>query len=149
MYIKIMLLIFFKLENSDNYILHNVFEVWYTYLELKMYIAEGLVQCLRSLPSNPEVPCSIPGLVEGWIFGWPFFLLKFTQLSILPGSVKWVPAYMDRFEVAARGAYICFQSAGDKLIIVKHLWACYMKRRYINVPLSIYFFKVPFHLSIL
>ena len=37
--------------------------------------------------------------------------------------VKWVPAYMDRFEVDARGAYICFRSAGGKLIIVKHLWA--------------------------
>ena len=40
---------------------------------------------------------------------WHSFLLKFTQLSILPGLVKWVPAYMDCFEMAARGAYnICF-----------------------------------------
>ena len=90
--------------------------------------AEGLVQWLRSLPPNPEVPGSIPGLVKGWIFGWPSFPLKFTQLSILPGSVKWVPAYMDRFEAAARGAYICFRSAGGKLIIVKRLWACYMEK---------------------
>ena len=40
---------------------------------------------------------------------------------------------MDRFEAAARGAYICFRSAGGKLIIVKahangrnksqHCWA--------------------------
>ena len=29
------------------------------------YIAEGLAQWLRSLPPNPEVPGSIPGLVEG------------------------------------------------------------------------------------
>ena len=92
------------------------------------YIAEGLAQWLRSLPPNPEVPGSIPGLVEGWIFGWSSFPLKFTQLSILPGSVKWVPAYMDRFEAAARGAYICFRSAGGKLIIVKRLWACYMEK---------------------
>ena len=28
-------------------------------------IAEGLAQCLRSLPPNPEVHSSIPGLVEG------------------------------------------------------------------------------------
>ena len=28
-------------------------------------IAEGLAQWLRSLPPNPEVPGSIPGLVEG------------------------------------------------------------------------------------
>ena len=91
-------------------------------------IAEGLAQWLRSLPPNPEVPGSIPGLVEGWIFGWPSFPLKFTQLSILPGSVKWVPAYMDRFEAAARGANICFRSAGGKLIIVKRLWACYMEK---------------------
>ena len=27
--------------------------------------AKGLVQWLRSLPPNPEVPGSIPGLVEG------------------------------------------------------------------------------------
>ena len=30
-----------------------------------LYIAEGLAQWLRSLPPNPEVPGSIPGLVEG------------------------------------------------------------------------------------
>ena len=35
---------------------------------------------------------------------------------------------MDRFEAAARGAYICFRSAGGKLIIVKRLWACYMEK---------------------
>ena len=36
---------------------------------------------------------------------------------------------MDRFEVAARGAYICFRSAtGAKPIIVKRLWACYMEK---------------------
>ena len=85
-------------------------------------------QWLRSLPLNPEVPSSIAGLVEGWIFGWPSFPLKFTQLSILPGSVKWVPAYMDWFEAAATCAYICFRSAGSKLIIAKRLWACYMKK---------------------
>ena len=90
--------------------------------------AEGLAQWLRSLPPNPEVPSSIPGLVEGWIFGWPSFPLKFTQLSILTGSVKWVPAYMDWFEAAATCAYICFRSAGGKLIIVKRLWACYMEK---------------------
>ena len=28
-------------------------------------IAEGLAQWLRSLPPNPEVPGSIPGLIEG------------------------------------------------------------------------------------
>ena len=74
---------------------------------------------IRSLPPNPE----IPGLVAGWICGWPSFALKFTQLSILPRSVKWVPAYMDRFEATPWGAYICFRSAGGKLIIVKRLWA--------------------------
>ena len=92
------------------------------------WLAKGLAQWLRSLPPNPEVPSSIPGLVEGWIFGWPSFPLKFTQLSILTGSVKWVPAYMDWFEVAATCAYICFRSAGGKLIIVKHLWACHMEK---------------------
>ena len=30
---------------------------------------------------------------------------------------------MDRFEAAARGAYICFRPAGCKPIIVKRLWA--------------------------
>ena len=52
---------------------------------------------------------------------------------------------MDRFEAAARGAYICFRSAGGKLIIVKRLRAFIWKRRYINVPLyfsfSTYFAK--------
>ena len=28
----------------------------------------------------------------------------------------------------SRGAYICFRSAGGKLIIVKRLWACYMEK---------------------
>ena len=35
---------------------------------------------------------------------------------------------MDRFEAAARGAYLCFRSAGGKMIIVKRLWACYMEK---------------------
>ena len=30
---------------------------------------------------------------------------------------------MDRFEAVARGAYICFRSAGGKPITVKRLWA--------------------------
>ena len=115
-------------------IICNLGPFWKLFLVRKLPIkrlllkAEGLAQWLRSLPPNPEVPGSIPGLVEAWIFGWPSFPLKFTQLSILPGSVKWVPAYMDRFEAAARGAYICFRSAGGKLIIVKRLWACYMEK---------------------
>ena len=67
---------------------------------------------------------SRPG--RGLNIWWPSFPLKFTQLSILPGSVKWVPAYMDRFEAAARGAYICFRPAG-----VNWSW----KRWYINAPL--------------
>ena len=108
-------------------------------LSFCMLIAEGLAQWLNSLPPNPEVPGSIPGLVEGWIFGWPSFPLKFTQLSILPGSVKWVPAYMDRFEAAARGAYICFRSAGGKLIIVKRLWACYMEKALCKCTTLLYF----------
>ena len=66
----------------------------------------GWQKRITILPPNPEVPGSIPNLVEGWIFGWPSFPLKFTQLSIPPGWVKWVPAHMDRFEAAARGAYI-------------------------------------------
>ena len=32
-------------------------------------LGEELAQWLRSLPPNPEVPGSIPGLFEGWIFG--------------------------------------------------------------------------------
>ena len=34
-------------------------------LRVSSFIAEGLAQWLRSLPPNPEVPGSIPGLVEG------------------------------------------------------------------------------------
>ena len=70
------------------------------------WIRGGVGAVVRSLLPNPEVPGSIPGQVEGWIFGCPFFPLEFTQLSLLPWSVKWVPAYMDRFEAAARGTYI-------------------------------------------
>ena len=103
---------------------------WISQVDL---IPGGVGAVVRSLPPNPEAPGLTPGLVEGWIFGWLSFMLKFIQLSILPGSVKWVPAYTDRFEAAARGAYICFRSAGSKLIIVKthangrnksqHCWA--------------------------
>ena len=53
-------------------------------------------------------------------------ILSKDQVSILPGLVKWVPAYMSRFEAAARCAYICFRSARGNLV-----W----KRRYINAPL--------------
>ena len=35
---------------------------------------------------------------------------------------------MEWFEAAATCAYICFRSAGGKLIIVKRLWACYMEK---------------------
>ena len=35
---------------------------------------------------------------------------------------------MDRFEAAVRGAYLYFQSARGKRIIVKRLWACYMEK---------------------
>ena len=47
---------------------------------------------------------------------------------------------MDRFEAAARGTYICFRSAGGKLIIVKRLWACYMEKAlYKCTTLPLYF----------
>ena len=56
-----------------------------------------------------------------------------------PGSVKWVPAYMDWFEAAATCAYICFWSAGGKLIIVKRLSACYMKKALYKCITLLYF----------
>ena len=51
---------------------------------------------------------------------------------------------MDRFEAAARGAYICFRSAGGKLIIVKRLWACYMymEKGLYKCTTLLYFFKL-------
>ena len=52
-----------------------------------------------------------------------FYPLKFTQLSILPRSVKWVPAYMDHIKSVARCAYMCFRFAGGKLMIVMRLSA--------------------------
>ena len=61
------------------------------------------------------------------------------------GSVKCVPAYMDRFEAAARGAYICFRSAGGKLIIVKRLWACYMEKALYKCTTLLYFLHTPAH----
>ena len=42
---------------------------------------------------------------------------------------------MDRFEAAARGAYIRFRSAGGKLIIVNAFEHVTWKKRYINAPL--------------
>ena len=73
---------------------------------------------------SAEVPCSIPGLVEGWISLWPSFPLKFTHLFILPRSVKWIPECVDRLKAAPiRGAYISLRSAGSNLVIVMCLWA--------------------------
>ena len=46
---------------------------------------------------------------------------------------------MDRFEAAARGAYICFRSAGGKPIIVKRLWACYMEKALYKCTTLLYF----------
>ena len=83
----------------------------------------GVGAVVRSLPLNPKVSGSIPGLAEGWISVRLSSPLKFTQLSILPRSVKWAPAYMDRIKAAARCAYMCFRFAGGKLIIVMRLWA--------------------------
>ena len=48
----------------------------------------GWQKRITILPPNPEVPGSIPNLVEGWIFGWPSFPLKFTQLSIRVGKMS-------------------------------------------------------------
>ena len=48
----------------------------------------GVGAVVRSLPSNPKVPGSIPGSAETGIFGDLLSRIKFTQLSILPRSVK-------------------------------------------------------------
>ena len=88
---------------------------------------------VRSLPSNPKVPSSIPGFHSGFCREWNVwrlsFLLKFTQLSIFPRSVRLVPACMDCLEAATICACICFQSAGVKLIafetfVIKALYKC-------------------------
>ena len=47
---------------------------------------------------------------------------------------------MDRFETAARGAYICFRSAGGKVILVKRLWACYMEKALYKCTLFSFFY---------
>ena len=46
---------------------------------------------------------------------------------------------MDHSEAAARGAYIYFRSAEDKLIIVKRLWACYMEKALYKCTTLLYF----------
>ena len=56
-----------------------------------------------------------------------FFPAKVHSAFHPPGVGEMSTAYMDQFEAAARGAYMCFRSAGGKLIIVKRLWACYME----------------------
>ena len=65
-----------------------------------------------------------------WNIWRPSFPLKFTQLSILPRSVKWVPACMDCLEAAAICGCIFFQSAGGNLIIVKCLWDLVIRALY-------------------
>ena len=49
---------------------------------------------------------------------------------------------MDHFEVAARGAYVCFRSAGGKLIIVKRLWACYMEKAQNKCTTLLFYFTI-------
>ena len=104
---------------------------------------------VRSLPPNPKVPGSIPGLVEGWISVWPSFPLKFTQLSILPRSVKWVPAYMGHIKAAAICAYMFFRSPGGttdhcNVPLSKFIW----KRRSITAT-RFFFFQLLLVLSYL
>ena len=82
----------------------------------------GVGAVVRSLPFSLKFPGSNPRLCREWNICQLSFPLKFTQLSILPRLVKWVPACMNCFEAAAICACVCFQSAGGKLIIVKRLW---------------------------
>ena len=46
---------------------------------------------------------------------------------------------MDRFEAIARGAYICFWSAGGQLIIVKRLWTCYKEKALYKCTTLVFF----------
>ena len=57
------ILIITAIQSNGN--LSYTLNVFKTKHFLKFLIAEGLAQWLRSLPPNPEVPGSIPGLVEG------------------------------------------------------------------------------------
>ena len=57
-------------------------------LFLTFYDNGGVGAVVRSLPSNPKDPGSIPGFCRDWNIWRPSFPLKFTQLSILPRSVK-------------------------------------------------------------
>ena len=79
---------------------------------------------------QPQGPGFHSRFCRDWNIWRPSFPLKFTQLSILPRSVKWVPACMDCLEAAAICACICFQSAGGKLIIVKRLWDVVIRALY-------------------
>ena len=70
-----------------------------------------------------------------------FFPAKVHSAFHPPGVGKMsIPAYVDRLEAAARGAYICFWSAGGKLIIAKRLWACYMEKALYKCTTLLYFF---------
>ena len=99
---------------GGDYSLHLVTKIINVSWDLPSNGEVGAV--VRFLPPNPEVPGLIPGLVKGWIFVWPPFPLKSTHI---PGLVKWVPAYMDHFEAAAR----CTSIYASSLLGVKHLWA--------------------------
>ena len=48
------------------------------WVQCELSISGGVDAVVRSLPPNPKVPGSIPGLVECWISVWPSFPLKFT-----------------------------------------------------------------------
>ena len=95
-----------------------------------------LAQWLRSLqPPNPEVPSSIPRRgreLNNWV---AFFLAK-VHSAFYPSGVGKMSTW---FEEAAICACMCFLSTGGKLIIVKRLWECYMKKALYICTTLLYF----------
>ena len=60
-----------------------------------------------------------------WYCTWVTFFPAKVHSAFHPSGVGKI---MDWSEAAATCAYICFRPTGGKLIIVKCLWACYMKK---------------------
>ena len=96
--------------------------------QTKTALSTGFVRIMENLKSPAEISTFWNAVLEKQSWSWKFVQDQNRLCERSRIILPWVPSYMDRFEAAARGAYICFRSAGGKLIIVKRLWTCYMEK---------------------
>ena len=114
------ILFFFTTLIIGNFMVSSL----YTVLIMRYLLRRGW-RSGKISASQPEGPRFNPRPLRGLTI---FFPAK-VHSAFHPSEVgKWVPAYMDRIKAAtrcayARCAYMCFRSAGGKLIIVLRLGA--------------------------